>query len=97
MAARKTLKISGRKKVGVGDATDPYKVDVAGSTPALPTTLKVSKHNQRIEIPKGWELHQSVSFENLEPKLHVFLRRSDPNLFENHLKSQGAVKRARSA
>jgi hypothetical protein len=93
-AKKKRVAKSTVRKVGARTGPNPYKVDVAGSTPALPTTLKVSKNNQRIEIPKGWELHQTFAFENLEPVLHVFLRRTDSNLFENHLKSKRAKRSA---
>lgn len=77
---------------------NPYKVDVAGSTPAAPTTLIIPKHIQVIEIPPGRELVARVTWNGFEAKLTHVLRRTDPKAFDLSLKSRRSGNRsARSA
>jgi len=77
---------------------NPYKVDVAGSTPAAPTTLRIPKHIQVLEIPEGRELVTRVQWDGFEAKLTHVIRRSDSKRFDFGLKSRRSGSRsARSA
>jgi hypothetical protein len=72
----------------------PYKVDVAGSTPAAPTTLTIPKNVEVIEIPREWILEERIEFIDFVPTLVRVLRKFSAKRFENDLNGK---RRTRSA
>ena len=92
------MKKPSKNKAGSRRGSNPYKVDVAGSTPAAPTTLRIPKHIQVIEIPPGRELITRVAWDGFEAKLIHVIRQTDPKRFDFGLKSRRSGNRsARSA
>lgn len=92
--ATKRNKIKGKARRG----SNPYKVDVAGSTPAAPTTLRVPKHIQVIEIPTGSAFSFRVTWDSFEAKTIRVIRQTTPKAFDFGLKSRRSGNRsARSA
>lgn len=69
----------------------PPKAKVVRSNRAGCTTLPLPKKNQVVEIPQGYEVLERIVCEDFVHKRTLFIRQTDPILFDIHLKSRRAV------
>jgi hypothetical protein len=57
----------------------PYKVDVAGSTPAAPTIPTDEKSAQVVEVPQGYESVPALEWEGDRPRFTRVFKKITPN------------------
>lgn len=75
----------------------PPKAKVVRSNRIGCATLPLPQRGQLTEIPQGYTIEERISFVDFEPRRTLFIRQTEPVLFDIYLKSRRSKKRGESS